>query len=226
MNTTSKLRANFKFSLHQLGASLVLSTLVSTFFVPLSNAETNSPMNRQTKEISGKLTAQQKSLLKSLGITIAIPSYVPQGFWVSDVQTSPCPAQMRRGVNGVCRFGPSYTVIYRNAQNSCFEVNGIGGGIGGPDGKYSRKVDSKILGEVDLNIDIATDRPSQPISKEMGKSPQNKMWTFPAGKSPFYQVATLEGKKMRDGKSILCNSKAFMTPDELTKIVQSLDWLP
>lgn len=229
MNIKSQLKANFKFSLPIVWACL-LGTILSTAFVPFAKAQTNSQthsqINSSTNDISGKLTEQQRSILKSLGIKIAVPTYIPKGFRVSDVLTSPCPAQMRRGIDGVCRFGPNYTIVYRNSQNNCFEVNAIGGGIGGPDGKYSRKIISKILGEVDLNIDVARDRPSQPISKVIGKSSQNNIWTFPAGKSPFYQVATLEGKKIRDGKSILCSSQAFMTPDELTKIVQSLDWLP
>jgi hypothetical protein len=226
MNIKSKLKVGFKFSLHKIWSSLMLGTFLSIGFVPLAKAQTNSQINSPTNDTSSKLTEKQKSILKSLGIAIAVPSYIPKGFRVSDIQIDPCPRDARREPNGVCRFGPSYTIIYRNFQNNCFEVNAIGGGLGGPDGKYSRKVISKILGEVDLNIDMASDRPSQPISKAMGKSPQNNMWTFPAGKAPFYQVATLEGKKIRDGKSTLCSSRAFMTPDELTKIVQSLDWLP
>ncbi len=191
---------------------------------PFANAQVNTPTNSQTNY--GGLNSQQKLLLKSLGIAIAVPSYVPKGFRVADVQTTPCPANAQRNAKGVCRFGPSYTIVYRNFQNNCFEVNAIGGGIGGPDGKYYRKVNSQILGEVDLNIDISRGERSQPISEAMGKSPQTNMWTFPAGTSPFYQVATIEGKRMRHDKPIFCSSRAYMTPNELTKIVQSLDWLP
>ncbi|MFM7886492.1 MAG: hypothetical protein ACKPCM_07350, partial [Pseudanabaena sp.] len=111
------------------------------------------------------LNNQQKLLLKSLGIAIALPSYVPKGFRVADVQVTPCPANAPQNAKGVCRSGPSYTIVYHNWQNNCFEVNAIGGGIGGPDGKYSRKVNSAILGEVDLNIDVSRWQRSQPISE-------------------------------------------------------------
>lgn len=211
-----------------IGSNLLRSLLLlSTFaagalIVPFANADT---VTNNRSNPSG-LNNQQKLLLKSLGIEIAVPSYVPKGFRVADVQVTPCPANAQRNAKGVCRFGPSYTIVYRNYQNNCFEVNAIGGGIGGPDGKYSRKVNSPILGEVDLNIDVSRGERSQPISEEMGKLPQADMWTFPAGTSPFYQVATIEGKRMRHDKTIFCSSRAYMTPDELTKIVQSLNWLP
>ncbi|WP_055076571.1 hypothetical protein [Pseudanabaena sp. 'Roaring Creek'] len=204
--------------------SLLSCFLSLSLFPPLAKAQNRdqeiNPVN------NAELTPQQIATLKSLRIGIALPNYVPEGFFVSDVQITPCPAQASINAKGVCRFGPSYSIIYRNPQNNCFEVNAIGGGIGGPDGKYSRKVTSKILGEVNLNIDITRGEISQPISEAMGKSPQAYMWTFPAGNSPFYQVATIEGKRLQNDKYTFCSYKAYLTPNELTKIVQSLDWLP
>ena len=80
---------------------------------------------------SSQLSASQQKSLKSLGIKIAIPRYVPQGFRVVTVKTEPCRAGSSVNANGVCRFRPDYTVVYGNAQNHCFAVNAIGGGIGG-----------------------------------------------------------------------------------------------
>ena len=172
------------------------------------------------------LSASQKASLKSLGIKVAIPRYVPQGFRVVAIKTDPCPAGARVGANGVCRFRPNYAVLYRNAQNHCFAVDAIGGGIGGPNGRYTRAVNTKILGMVDVNIDTSNGAMSKPITAAIANSPQKRLWTFPAGKSPFYAVATLEGKANRISSTITCSTEAHMTPNEFTKIVQSLDWLP
>ncbi|MFM7601320.1 MAG: hypothetical protein ACKO7R_09005 [Pseudanabaena sp.] len=66
------------------------------------------------------LSDSQKASLKSLGIKVAIPKYVPQGFRVATIRTEPCRDGERADANGVCRFRPGYTVLYRNAQNHCF----------------------------------------------------------------------------------------------------------
>lgn len=169
------------------------------------------------------LSTSQKASLKSLGIQIAIPKYVPQGFRVTAIRTEPCRAGDRRDANGVCRFGPEYTVLYRNSQNHCFVVNAVGGGIGGPSGQYTRAVNTRLLGSVDVNVGRGM---GEPITEAIANTPQALLWTFPAGNSPFYQVATRQGRGDRIESTATCSTRAFMTPNELTKIVQSLDWLP
>lgn len=172
------------------------------------------------------LSASQKASLKSLGIKVAIPRYVPQGFRVVAIKTEPCRAGEQADANGVCRFRPNYAVLYRNAQNQCFVVDAIGGGIGGPNGRYTRAVNTKTLGMVDVNIDISNGATSEPITSAIASTPQKRLWSFPAGNSPFYAVATLEGKANRISSMITCSTEAHMTPNEFTKIVRSLDWLP
>ncbi len=169
---------------------------------------------------SSQLSASQQKSLKSLGIKIAIPRYVPQGFRVVTVKTEPCRAGSSVNANGVCRFRPDYTVVYGNAQNHCFAVNAIGGGIGGPSGRYTRAVNTKLLGKVDVNIDTGS---GEPMSDAIANTPQENVWTFPAGKSPFYSVGTMIDNRARSATT--CSKEAFMTPNELIKIVQSLDWL-
>ncbi|PZU91519.1 MAG: hypothetical protein DCE90_19600 [Pseudanabaena sp.] len=169
------------------------------------------------------LSPSQKSSLKSLGIKVAIPQYVPQGFRVAAIRTEPCRAGDRRDANGVCRFGPEYAVLYRNAQNHCFVVNSVGGGIGGPSGQYTRAVNTRLLGKVNVNVGIGM---GEPITEAIANTPQANVWTFPAGKSPFYSVATRAGRGDRIDSTATCSTRAYMTPNELIKIVQSLDWLP
>lgn len=197
-------------------------------FIPSAlsvDAQTNQSQAR-TASGHSLLSTSQKESLKSLGIKIAIPRYVPQGFRVVTIKTEPCRASERADANGVCRFRPSYAVLYRNAQNHCFVVDAIGGGIGGPDGRYTRAVNTKILGMVDVNIDTSNGAMSEPITTAIANTPQKRLWTFPAGKAPFYAVGTLEGKANRISSTITCSTEAHMTPNEFTKIVQSLDWLP
>ena len=199
---------------------LSLSALVASFVIP-SYAQAN-PVNNGHSLITPSL---QKSL-KSLGIKIAIPQYVPKGFRVATIKTEPCPAGTPVNANGVCRFRPSYAVLYRNAQNHCFAVNAIGGGIGGPNGRYTRAVNTKILGMVDVNVDTSNGAASQSITTAIANTPQKHLWTFPAGNSPYYQVTTIEGKANWISSTITCSTRAYMTPKEFTKIVQSLEWLP
>jgi hypothetical protein len=162
--------------------------------------------------------------LKSLGIKIALPQYVPEGFWAAAVRTEPCRQGDNVDANGVCRFRPEYTVIYRNPQNHCFVVDAIGGGIGGPSGRYTRAVSTQLLGKVDVNIDRGM---GEPMTEAIANTPQENVWSFPAGKSPFYSVRTIDSKAAnRINAAIICSDTAYMTPNEFTKIVQSLEWLP
>jgi hypothetical protein len=167
------------------------------------------------------LSASQQRSLKSLGIKIAVPRYVPMGFRVVAVTTEPCRPGSTVDANGVCRFGPEYTVVYGNARNNCFVVSGTGGGIGGPGGRFTRAVNTKLLGRVDVNVGTGN---AAPMTAAIANTPQENVWTFPAGTSPFYSVGTMVDNRARSLTT--CSQGAYMTPNELIKIVQSLEWLP
>jgi hypothetical protein len=194
--------------------TLCLSLVVSiATFVP-----TASSVHAQSGP--SLLSASQQKSLKSLGIKIAIPQYVPQGFRVVSVKTEPCRAGSSVNANGVCRFGPNYTVVFGNAENHCFAVDATGGGLGGPDGRYTRKVNTKLLGKVDVNVGTGS---GETMTTAIANTPQEHVWTFPAGKSPFYSVGTTIDNRIRS--TTTCSKEAFMTPNELIKIVQSLEWV-
>jgi hypothetical protein len=162
--------------------------------------------------------------LKSLGIKIALPQYVPKGFWAAAVRTEPCRPGDKVDANGVCRFGPEYTVIYRNPQNHCFAVNAVGGGVGGPGGRYTRTINTQLLGKVEVNINRGM---GEPMTEAIANNPQENVWSSPAGQSPFYSVRTLDSKAAnRINAAIICSDTAYMTPNEFIKIVQSLESLP
>ncbi|MFM7601321.1 MAG: hypothetical protein ACKO7R_09010 [Pseudanabaena sp.] len=74
---------------------------------------------------------------------------------------------------------------------------------------------------MDVNIGIDKDGGEpKPITSAIANTPQKKLWIFPAGNSPFYAMSTV------DDWVDTCSARAYMTPNEFIKIVQSLDWLP
>ncbi len=179
--------------------------------------------NSSTSNGHSLVNSSFRTKLKSLGIKVALPKYVPQGFWMAAVRTEPCPAGASVNANGVCRFGPDYTVIYRNRQNHCFTVSATGGGLGGPGGRYSRAVNTRLLGKVDVNIDTGM---GEPITQAIARTPQKNVWSFPAGKSPFYSMRTIDSKAASlINAAIICGDTAHMTPNEFIKVVQSLEFL-
>jgi hypothetical protein len=196
------------------------TTCLSLLSLLTLTAAVAAPVYSQSNSNPSLLSASQQRSLKSLGIKIAIPRYVPQGFRVVTIRTEPCRAGSSVDANGVCRFRPDYTVVFGNAENHCFAVSGTGGGIGGPGGRYTREVNSKILGKVDVNVGTGS---GEPMTAAIANTPQDHVWTFPAGKSPFYSVGTTIDNRARSATT--CNKAAFMTPNELIKIVQSLEFL-
>ena len=157
------------------------------------------------------LSASQQESLKSLGIQIALPKYVPVGFQAAEITTKPCTASDKK----FCRSDPQYEVKYRNGENHCFAVSAVSGGVGGPSGgRYNRAIDTQLFGKVDVAVDmINRDRLYEEMTEDIANTPQKDISILPAGNSPFYFVNT-------------CSEAAFMTPNEFIKIVQSLDWLP
>ncbi|WP_434686507.1 hypothetical protein [Pseudanabaena minima] len=185
-----------------------------------------TPIAEKTPEAAANghsLVNSFKGKLDSLGIKIALPTYVPQGFWIAAVRTEPCRQGDTVDANGVCRFGPEYTVIYRNSQDHCFTVEATGGGLGGPSSRYTRAVRSKIFDKVDVMIGTGND---QPITDAIANTPQ-ELRTDYAGNSPFYAVRTIKSQAASwIDAAIICSDAVHMTPNEFIKIVESLDWLP
>ena len=157
------------------------------------------------------LSASNQESLKSLGMKVAVPQYVPQGFQTAEIKTKPCTASDKK----FCRSDPQYEVKYRNGENHCFSVSAVSGGVGGPDGgRYNRAVDTKLFGKVNVAVDMRNrDRIMEPMTEDIANTPQKDISILPAGNSPFYFVNT-------------CSEAAFMTPNEFIKIVQSLEFLP
>ncbi|MEP0919661.1 hypothetical protein NC981_22795 [Leptolyngbya sp. DQ-M1] len=174
---------------------------------------------------SGSLTPKQQASLKSLGIAIAVPSFIPAGYTVSKVEVKPCPANAPRSDKGTCRFGPQYGIVYRNAQQDrCFAIEATGGGIGGVPAEYEVKINTQLFGETSLLFGQQNGEFKMPSSQQLN-SPQPNLLTDWAGVSPFYRISGAEivQKSYYKGASAQCRNT--ITPNEATKIVRSLSWL-
>lgn len=99
----------------------------------------------QSQSFLAGLTENQIQRLKSLDRKIAVPAYVPPGFKVTDVQIESCGDQ-----GSSCRFGPSYAIVYRGENNSCFAIEATGGGVGGPVLEFELPINSPTFGKSQL----------------------------------------------------------------------------
>lgn len=174
------------------------------------------------------LTPSHISSLLSLGIKIAIPSYVPPGFTVTEVKIEPCPPEAPRTTNNTCRFGPQYGIIYQNTDNACFAIEGTGGGIGGVAYEYVFPVETALFGEVYIQFGEFLGEAKKPSEQQL-KYAQNNLFMDWEGDGPFYRFigadfirSTYYGEKK---SHLVSECKNDITPAEATKIVQSLEWL-
>lgn len=78
-----------------------------------------------TTSLSHGLKAEQLQKLRSLGIKVMVPGYVPKGFTVYSVYTTINPG---KGPGS----GPSYTIAYTGTDAKMFAIEAVSGGIGGP----------------------------------------------------------------------------------------------
>ena len=173
------------------------------------------------------LSAQDQTALKALGIAIAVPTYVPTGYAVRKVEVEPCPEGSERSPKGTCRMGPGYSIAYRNAvaKDSCFfAIEAKGGGAGGPDGEFVRPVSTPLLGDVRVLFGRFDRSASAKVpSAAQLNSPQPNLqtdWESDAGgeSDMLYRVVGHSVKPAPECQNTI-------TPNEVTKIVQSLTWL-
>jgi hypothetical protein len=160
---------------------------------------------------NAQLSEKQTNQLKSLGIKVAIPSYIPTGFEVASVLIKPCPS-------GVRRFCPDYAIIYRNSNNSCFAINSTGGGIGDlPSADLEQKypVNNPILGKSVVLKYRKSPVPSGPTltGSWMGQGPFYRF--LGAGSRLFFGTVPPELSNCKD-----------ISPQEAVRVSESLRYLP
>lgn len=143
-----------------------------------------------------RLTPEQKSSLQTLDIPVVVPGYLPNAFEISEVKANLCgPDAPQRGN---CREGSSYTLVYRNAQNTCLLVNGVSGGVGGGSSEFEFQTPTEALGEVTILFGPPTGENQAPSADQL-TTPQTSLGSFPAALSGAISFAALQrcGRRRR-----------------------------
>jgi hypothetical protein len=153
------------------------------------------------------IPAQQVALLDSLGIQVAVATYIPPGYTFQDVKATPCARGAKRASGGACFMGPDYIVRYHKGD-SWFAVEGTGGGLGGTSLTYKTFVKTKLFGTVPLRFGPGPDGIGLTPTAAQMRSPQNELYTDWLGSGPFYHVI---------GEHI--------APEVMTRVVSSVEWL-
>jgi hypothetical protein len=170
--------------------------------------DSQSPAPTTTNSQLPGMTKPQLASLNALGIKVAVPGYIPKGFRVVDV--TPCPSKRTND----CRLGPTYDIVFRSPEGTCFVIEGVSGGIGDGNLEQTVTVKSKLFGLVKMGLNNSrypkrSDANIDPIFTEwLTKSPRS---------GPFYKFYS--DKKEPAG----CTSKVPF--NEAVKIVESLKWL-
>lgn len=191
--------------------TLTFTAIIAIFTANMQSVKAQRSPNQGQLLANAQLSDKQTNQLKSLGVKIAIPSYVPAGFQVASVQVKPCPS-------GVRRFCPDYAITYRNSNNSCFAIESAGGGIGG-------------LPPVDLQQEYPVNNPILGKSVVL-KYPKSRVpsgltligdWM---GKGPFYRF-TGAGSRLVIGTAVTeLSNCSDISPQEAVRVSESLRYLP
>jgi hypothetical protein len=156
----------------------------------------------------GDLSVKQTSELGALGIRVAVPTYVPAGFVLEEVKTTPCKTRARRSSSGTCSMEPDYFVRYHKGS-AWYAMEGTGGGIGGTSLTYKTPVTTKAFGVVDLRFGAGPDGIGLAPSRAQMHAVQNELYCDWLGTGPFYHLI---------GERI--------APDVMSRVLASVDWLP
>ena len=158
-----------------------------------------------------KLTASQVEKLifldknNSMGIEfkVIVPTYIPPGFQMD-----------RLTIEDSRVHGPSYQIIYRNANNFCFSIKGASGEFGGgPTDSEIVEVDSPALGKVIVGY-VKFSEVSNQSSIFLTEAPIKKGSQGYLFLSPAVPYLGSSGLKCRT-----------ITIQEAVKIVESLQYL-
>jgi hypothetical protein len=115
--------------------SLLIAALGGLSSITMSAAISQGALAQQT---GTQLTPAQVQLLQSLGMKIAVPTYIPAGFEITIVRAEILP--------GSAGGTPRYILFYRDSNNSCFGIEATGGGGRNPELESSLPVNSRFFG--------------------------------------------------------------------------------
>ncbi|MFN6463456.1 MAG: hypothetical protein RMZ41_016800 [Nostoc sp. DedVER02] len=155
------------------------------------------PRPSQTNSVI-KLTSTQLKVLRSLGLKVALPSYIPANFRADKVLVE----AGRENVDSL-----RYLVVYQNlSADKCFAIESTSGGIGDlPSGSRSYPINSPIFGKSVLEVGLYGNA-KQPTLLSQWLGSQN---------GPFYRFV---------GTGVVpeLSNCSNLTPQEAVKVSQSI----
>ncbi|MEH2160341.1 MAG: hypothetical protein V7K38_04680 [Nostoc sp.] len=184
----------FKYSVN-----LISSCIVACFIASIA-AVIAQPKPSQINSVI-KLTPTQLKILRSLGLKVALPSYVPANFRADKVLVE----AGRENVDSL-----RYLVVYQNlSADKCFAIESASGGIGDlPSGSRSYPINSPIFGKSVLELGLYGNA-KQPTLLSQWLGSQN---------GPFYRFV---------GTGVVpeLSNCSNLTPQEAVKVSQSIEYL-
>ena len=187
-----------------LGISLLTGSAINA--IPSIAAQPSAQANAQ-------LTRNQIVKLRSASVPIVVPQYVPLGFRVTDVSVDTLDR----------RFGPHYSINYKNAEDVCFSVMFTGGGVGGESYDYRLPIQTKLLGKLSLTFGSQVVRSAKRPSQSELNSRYPVLLTdwaqLPGTQRGYYN---LQSEMAGAGEKAGCKT---ITPREAIRIAQSLTLL-
>ena len=90
-----------------------------------------------------RLSAAQIQKLRSSGVPLVVPGYVPAGYVPSEIKINDKHSQLCHDKN--------YRIIYKSAKKESFMIEGNVCGVGGPEGNdMQMQIYNKFFGSIDL----------------------------------------------------------------------------
>lgn len=169
-----------------------------------------APTASQNKAIQSvpQFSAEQIQQLRGVGIKIAVPTYVPPGFQIGSV----------RNISDAHYKG--YKILYRRADNTCFSIEAITGGIGDdPELEHYLSYQSQLFGDGKLGYGRYTD------SSLRQQFPQYEMSTGWMPAAHFHTFYRFNGANWADGHSVKPRCNKDITPTEAIRVIESLNYL-
>ncbi|MBW4512145.1 MAG: hypothetical protein KME64_37455 [Scytonematopsis contorta HA4267-MV1] len=177
--------------LYSLIAALVGACVTASFAIAQPKPSSNQ----------AKLTTTQLKVLRSIGLNIALPTYVPANFRLSRASVE----AGRENAQGL-----RYLVVYENYDGDrCFAIESTSGGIGDlPPGSNSYAINSPLFGKSSLEQGLYGNAKQQTLlSQWLGSK-----------NGPFYRFV---GANVAPELS-RCNN---ISPQEAVKVTQSIRYL-
>lgn len=184
----------FKYTVN-LAYSCALICIIASPIAVIAQPKASQP------NLGIQLTPTQLKVLRSLGLKVALPTYVPANFRADEVLVS----AGRENVQSL-----RYLIVYQNlSADKCFAIESVSGGIGDlPSGSRSYPINSPIFGKTVLEQGLyGNAKQSTLLSQWLGE--QN---------GPFYRfVGTGVVPELSNCSNI--------TPQEAVKVSQSIRYL-